>query len=187
MTQDLNAPDAAEPPVEDVEQARRIQQFWELTRTRAGLSLMPSYVVGASWGEQVPPPAWSFGDTTDLADELLGLVLIGEKTGTVTAAVELEAADEPMPKKGDLAILLDGAGEPRALIRTTQVDVVPFDEVSEEFAYTEGEGDRTLASWREDHEAYWRRVLPPFGLDFSLAMDVVCEQFELLYPKAWDL
>ncbi len=186
MTDDLNAPDAAEPPADDVEQARRIQQFWELTRARAGLAWISSSVVGASWSEQVPPPAWAFGDSPALANELLGLVLVGEKTGTSSARAELDAVGEPMPAKGDLSILLDGAGEPKALIRTTRVDVVAFDQVTEEFAASEGEDDRTLASWRAGHEAYWRRVLPPLGLEFDPSMDVVCERFELLYPKARD-
>jgi uncharacterized protein YhfF len=110
-------------------------------------------------------------------------VLRGAKTGTATAVAELEAAGEPVPKKGDLSVVLDGAGEPRALIRTTAVDVVAFDDVTEEFAYTEGEGERTLASWRADHEAYWRRVLPTLGLEFDRSMDVVCERFEVLYPR----
>ncbi|QAY68690.1 ASCH domain-containing protein [Xylanimonas protaetiae] len=184
MTDDLSAPDAAEPPVDDVEQARRIQEFWVASRTKAGLGRLTNVVVAASWGEEVPPPAWSFGDSPELADELLALVLRGQKTGTSSAVVEYEAADEPVPAKGDLSILLDGRGEPRALVRTSRVDVVAFDDVTEEFAASEGEGDRTLASWRADHEAFWRRTLPALGLEFDLAMDVVCERFELLYAAS---
>ena len=77
--------------------------------------------------------------------------------------------------------MLDGAGEPRALLRTTQVEVAPFDQVGEDFASAEGEDDRSLASWRAEHEKYWRRVL---GDDrFSVDLSVVQERFEVVYPR----
>ena len=50
-------------------------------------------------------------------------------------------------------------GHPRALIRTSRVDVVPLRDVTGEFAALEGEDDRTLVSWRREHERYFRRVL----------------------------
>ncbi|WP_425956492.1 ASCH domain-containing protein [Xylanimonas sp. McL0601] len=182
MTPDVNAPDADEPAADDVAQARRIQQFWEQSRTRAGMARVGA-VVGVGWTETMPPPAWSFGDSPQLADELLRLVLARVKTATAGAVWEYEAADEPLPRKGSLSIVLDGAGEPGALIRTTVVEVVRFEAVTEEHAFLEGEGDRSLEEWRESHETYWRRTLPPTGHEFRPDMDIVCERFELLYPK----
>ena len=54
---------------------------------------------------------------------------------------DYESEDEPLPETGGLSILLDGAGHPQALIEVTEVSVVPFDEVDEEHARREGEGD----------------------------------------------
>jgi uncharacterized protein YhfF len=108
------------------------------------------------------------------------LVLASTKTGTASSLWDYED-DEPMPKPGDLSIILDGAGEPGAIIKTTKVEVVPFSEVSAEFAYTEGEGERTLESWRRDHEWFWGEHLPP-GRVLTEEMPVVCENFELVYP-----
>jgi uncharacterized protein YhfF len=171
------------PSVMEEEQARRIQEFWEASRARAGLGRLPAFITGAAWVTEMPPPAWSFGDSPGLADELLALVLAGEKTGTSSAAEIYQCVDEPRPVPGMLSIVLDSAGTPRALLRTTAVEEVPFDQVREDFARTEGEGDRTLASWRADHEAYWRRTLPPLGLEFRREMSVLCETFELLYSR----
>lgn len=57
-----------------------------------------------------------------------------------------------------------------------------LDEVSAEHAYSEGEGDRSLASWREIHERYWRHHSEnPRG--FEPDMPVVCERFRLLYSE----
>ncbi|MEL7974255.1 ASCH domain-containing protein [Isoptericola sp. F-RaC21] len=164
----------------DPEQADHITRFWDVARPSAGRTSHGG-AVGERSENVVPPPAWSFGDSPELADELLALVLDGVKTGTAAAVWEYEAADEPLPRKGDLSIVLDGAGVPRVLIRTTQVETVPFAEVTAEHAAAEGEGDRSLADWREGHERYWRRTLAQIGREFDPTMPVVCERFKVLY------
>jgi len=171
-----------EPQLDDTVQAERITAFWDAARPKAGRTSHGG-AVGERSENVVPPPAWAFGDNPELADELLALVLSGTKTATASLVVEYAEADEPQPRKGDLSILLDGAGEPRALIRTTQVDVVPFSDVTEEFAYLEGENDRTLASWREGHERYWRRTLAGTENEFDPSLEVLCERFKVLYSE----
>ena len=158
-------------------------EFWQLVRPRAKVAPIPEWVGPGVVGTMVPP-AWSFGDSPALADELLGLVLDGRKTATATALVEF--GDEPLPVKGDLSIVLDGGGHPRALIRTTSVHLVRFDEVDQAHAAAEGEDDLTLTSWRTQHERYWRRVLPTIGEQFTPELEVVLERFELRYPTTID-
>jgi uncharacterized protein YhfF len=77
--------------------------------------------------------------------------------------------------------VLDGAGHPRALIETTEVVVVPFDEVDEEHAFLEGEGDRTLAHWRDVHEGFFTEHAARGG--FATDMPVVLERFRVLYAN----
>jgi uncharacterized protein YhfF len=165
--------------------ADEILAFWEVARVRAGVVRFAS-VLGPGVAGSMVPPSWAFGDNPELADQLLALVLDGTKTGTSTALVEFEQGDEALPVPGDLSIVTDGAGRPGALIRTTQVETVPFDRVDAAFAAAEGEDDRSLDSWRTEHERYWRRVLEPLGQEFTPAMPVVTERFELLYPRPSD-
>lgn len=146
-----------------------IDRFWSEASAVAGLA-------------GPPPPAWAFGDSPEMADELLALVLAGTKTATTDALWACEAAGEPVPAVGDLSIVLDGAGVPRCLLRTTEVRIVPFDAVPTDFARDEGEGDRTLGWWRTAHEAYFRRTLPAIGRAFAGDMPVVCERFAVLHP-----
>jgi len=127
--------------------------------------------------------AWSFGDNPKLADELLELVLAGKKTGTATLVIELVKKEEKMPKVGDYNIILDGKGKPAGIIRTTSVVVKPFIEVEEAFAYSEGEDDRTLESWRREHWKYWTRVGQKLKFAMKEDLLVICENFELVYPK----
>ncbi|MFC5337969.1 ASCH domain-containing protein [Leucobacter denitrificans] len=128
------------------------------------------------------PEAWAFGATPDHADGLLALVLDGIKTGTASPLWDYEHSKEPVPTVGEYSIILDGRGAPRALLETTAISIVPFDEVTEEHAHAEGEGERTLAAWREIHEHYWRNYSEnPRG--YVSDMPVVCERFRLLYAE----
>ena len=157
----------------------RVAAFWEVARLHAKISGVPAYF-GPTPRESVPPPAWSFGDGAALADELLDLVLAGTKTATASALWDYEAEDEPLPEAGALSIILDGSGRPRALIETTEVEVVAFDEVDDEHARLEGEGDLSLAHWREVHERFFTRTAS-HGHGFVPDLPVVCERFRVLF------
>ncbi|WP_147803931.1 ASCH domain-containing protein [Alkalicoccus halolimnae] len=124
--------------------------------------------------------AWAFGDSKEMADELAELVKSGTKTATASN-YSLYGDDEPLPYSGMHNIVLDGEGTAAAVIVTTTVDIVPFDEVTEEHAWLEGEGERTLAQWRRDHEAFFKREFAESREDFHEKMPVVCERFKLVY------
>lgn len=162
--------------------AQELVAFWETARAHAKIGRLP-VVTGVGVTAAMTPPAWAFGDHPGLADELLALVLAGVKTGTATAVAELERTGEAEPVVGELSIVLDGAGNPRALIRTTQVRRCRMADVDEAFAASEGEDDRTLASWRREHERYWRRTLAGTEAVVDDELEVLLETFELVYPR----
>ena len=124
--------------------------------------------------------AWAFGATPEHADGLLRLVLDGVKTGTASSLCDYEADGDPLPEVGELSIILDGSGAPRAVLETTEVVTVPFDQVTAEHARSEGEGDRTLAAWRQIHERFWTEHSDG---GFAPDMPVVCERFRLIHPR----
>jgi uncharacterized protein YhfF len=126
-----------------------------------------------------PYTAWGFGSGTDeLATKLGLLVRDGPKRGTASRLESYEEDDEPLPKPGDLSVILDEHGQPLCVIRTTGVELRPFGEVDEEFAWVEGEGDRSLAHWREAHIDFFASEGNPVDDDTEL----VLERFELLWP-----
>lgn len=86
--------------------------------------------------------AWAFGDKPD---ELAELVLQGIKTATSSLYALYAIEQEPLPEEGDYSVILNSHGDARCIIKTTRVYVVPFNKVSENHAYREGEGDRSLA------------------------------------------
>jgi uncharacterized protein YhfF len=115
--------------------------------------------------------SFSFGDSPALADQLLALVLEGKKRATCWAVSEgLKGAEI-----GKAMVVLDGAGRPRAVLRTVALSQCRYDEVDAAFAFDEGEGDRSLAYWRAAHRQYFTRLKL-----FEPDMILWCERFELV-------
>ena len=125
--------------------------------------------------------AFAFGDSPALADELAALVVTGDKRATASLPIQFESEGQPLPVAGDVSIVTRSDGTPVAIIETTDVRIVPFGTVDAEFAYAEGEDDRSLAAWRAAHIAFLGRVLARLGGRLDETSLVVCERFRLLY------
>lgn len=115
--------------------------------------------------------AFPFGDGPELADELLDLILEGKKTATCWSAAEGTKGTEV----GKSWVVLDGAGRPRAVLRTVELTQKRFNDMDAQFAFEEGEGDRSLAYWQGAHREYFTR-----NGGFQSDMLLYCERFELL-------
>ena len=150
---------------------------------REMLSAYRAALPAGSPRRSAPWIAEGFGDGPELADRLGALVLAGVKTATCSALWEWEAAGDPLPRVGLLTVVLDGGGRPLGITETTEVRVLPYNRVDEAFAREEGEGDRTLAYWRQAHWNYFQRTLPRIGRSPAEDMPLVCERFRLVHPQ----
>ncbi|KZE94800.1 hypothetical protein AVP42_00727 [Agromyces sp. NDB4Y10] len=128
-----------------------------------------------------PPSVEVFGDHPELTDELLGLVLDGTKRATAALVAEFAAEGQPLPRIGGHWIACDSTGRPRVILRSTELRLAAFDEVDDRFAYDEGEDDRSLASWRENHRRYWQRVTATLGFEWTEQHEIVLERFEVAW------
>jgi uncharacterized protein YhfF len=124
---------------------------------------------------------WYFGDSRDLADQLCALVLQGTKTATACLVWEAERDPENAPILDGYSVVTDFDGNPKCIIRTTEIRVLPFNEVDEEFAADEGEGDQSLEFWRQAHWDYFTRKCKEMGKEASTTMAVICERFKVAY------
>jgi uncharacterized protein YhfF len=143
-----------------------VAAFWDRCRQASAVALPDTL-----------PPAWCFGDTVELADELIDLVVHGPKRATAGALADFEAENETLPSVGDLHIATDGAMRPRALLEVTDVRIGALSSVDEGFAFDEGEGDRTLESWLDAHTWFFTRSYARLGLEFHPDIPVVFERF----------
>lgn len=94
----------------------------------------------------------------------------------------LESRGLPLPAVGDLDIVTNWNGSAQCIIRTTEVAIVRFCDVTADHARAEGEGDGTLASWRATHGAYYQRELAGTKYTPAEDMPVVCQSFVVIYP-----
>lgn len=124
--------------------------------------------------------AWAFGVDQDF---LADLVRRGIKTSTTSAYSLYELDNEPLPQTEDLSIVLNSKEQPICVIQTTEIYATKFKNVTETHAYNEGEGDRSLAYWREAHLAFFNEEFKEHNLTFSEEEIVLCEEFECLYVK----
>ena len=122
--------------------------------------------------------AWFFGEAPD---KLADLVLQGIKTATCSAYDLYQINNEPLPQAGDYSVILNSSEEAVCIIKTIKVYVTEFKNVSEEHAFKEGEGDRSLEYWRKVHESFLTNELATVHKGFDENTKVVCEEFEVVY------
>lgn len=148
----------------------RIESFWREFCAETGIA------------PDTPYQDWHFGDSPQLAHELVELVIHGPKRATAGLLWFNEIHPQAAPVPDGYSVVTEFDGAPRAVIRTTWLDTRPFSDVDRLFAWDEGEGDRTLADWKDGHWKFFWRECAALGRAPSEDMPVVLERFELLWP-----
>ena len=131
-----------------------------------------------NWGVKQDLRPAEFGPPGPLRDRLVSLILSGQKTATSSLVSDYELEGEPLPRPGDLELLLDSSGRGVAVLETLAVRGVPLGEIPWSHVVAEGEGHVTLADWRRDHEKFWAANSPAGQLDDSTA--VVMQEFRVV-------
>ncbi len=133
--------------------------------------------------EDKNPLDYPLGDITIFGgdpENLAQLVNDGTKTAA-TSSYDLYEPTEYMPKVGDYNIILDGNEKPLCITKTLVTEVIPFNQVSAEHAYHEGEGSRTLDYWRDVHQDFFTQEYREMGKTFTPDIPCLCEVFKKVY------
>ena len=120
--------------------------------------------------------------TEKWAEELLRLVLLGQKKATASSLYAFEKENLRLPEVGDFSIVTNWAGEPKCVIQTSKVRILPFREMTYDICKLEGEDD-TLASWQRGHQRFFTEEGKELGYEFTEDMPVVFEEFEVVYQE----
>ncbi|HXG72879.1 MAG TPA: ASCH domain-containing protein [Gemmatimonadaceae bacterium] len=147
-------------------------------------SLWADYLAWSGQPSSAPlPAAWHFCDNERDADACARLVLAGRKRATAPSLWFFELNGLLRPSMGNLDIVTNWKGIAQCIIRTTAVHIVRFQDVSDELARLEGEGDGLLESWRAIHWAYYQRELDGTKYAPTEDMPIVCQYFEVAFPQ----
>jgi len=149
--------------------AQVVQLFWNAFINATNRDVNSKYV-----------DCFHFDNTEEWANRLLGLVLVGQKRATASSVYFYECRKMPLPKIGDLNIITDWKGNPRCVIETTNVTVLPFKDMTFEICKREGE-DENLESWQKGHIHFFTEDGQTEGYQFTWDMPIVFEDFEVIY------
>jgi uncharacterized protein YhfF len=125
---------------------------------------------------------YHFDLTEEWATKLLDLVMSGQKRATASSLLFFEAKGIRTPQVGDYNIVTDWSGNPRCVIKTTAVTIIPFNEMTYDICKREGEDD-TLESWQRGHRHFFTEYGKIVGYEFSETMPVVFEDFQVVFRK----
>jgi uncharacterized protein YhfF len=128
--------------------------------------------------------ASALGDTRLLADERAELVLAGIKRAHATLHRDFQKDLDPLPQIGDHLVVLDGDGQPRGIVRCTQVELRHFNEIDDAFAFDAGEGDLSLRWWLTAHRQDFAERAEREGFEVDERIELVLEWFELVWPPS---
>lgn len=123
---------------------------------------------------------WHFCNNESDANNLAELVRKGIKCATASLYDVYQVENEPIPVIDCHSVIINYDGLPQSIIRTTKVNIIPFEDVSTEFARMEGEGDKSLNYWRRVHIEFFSEESELYDVSFTPKSLVICEQFEVV-------
>ncbi|MBU2897729.1 ASCH domain-containing protein [Vibrio hepatarius] len=116
------------------------------------------------------------------ANQCAKLINQGTKRASCSLKEAYDIENEPLPKVGRLTIVLNWRQEPVCIIKLTDVSICPFNQVTEEFARLEGEGDLSYQWWHDAHIQFFTNYAKEVGATFNPDSELVLERFEKVYP-----
>jgi len=118
-----------------------------------------------------------FGTPGKSKDAILNFLFNGNKRATAGLLEHDYLAEGEEPETvGEVLVVLGNELEPLGKIQITRIEIVRFDEVGDEFALAEAEGDLTGDDFRESHRAFWESC----GYEVLPETQVVCAYFDLV-------
>jgi len=148
-----------------------IDSFWQGFLAHANLPATTTYY-----------DSFHFCNSKELANELLKLVLSGQKTATTSILIAYEIEGEPMPQVGNYSIVTDWDGTPHCVIQTTAITIMPFNEMTYVICKREGE-DECLETWVESHRRAFEYEGQELGFQFTKDMPILFEDFKVVYKR----
>ena len=144
-----------------------VETFWQNFLEKTGRSAQTTYL-----------ECFHFDLNERSANELLALVLSGQKRATASSLYAFLPGEAPKP--GNLSIVTDWDGNPHCVIETKTVRVIPFCEMTFEICSREGE-DECLETWQAGHRRFFTQDGEEMGYEFTEDMPVIFEDFEVVY------
>lgn len=150
-------------------QATTVDEFW--TRCLSSLSAPPA---DAYYRVR------SIGSSPEGKEIITQLILAELKTGTFSSPWMYEGDPAITPVVGGYSVLVDSTDTPRAVLKTTALKTIPFDQITEKETAIDGPAVRPLDVWRSVHVKFFTNELAARSKSFSDDMPVTVEKFAIV-------
>lgn len=117
------------------------------------------------------------------ANSCAELIRRGLKVATCSLKYWYQFQGEPWPRQGHLQVVTDWYGNPSSIIEVTAVSECRYCDIDEEFARAEGEGDLSLAWWRQVHWQFFAAECSQLGIAMVPEIMLVTERFRVVYQE----
>ena len=118
-------------------------------------------------------PKWKFCFDNE---KLISLVLSGDKRATTSLYNEYIKNKEPLPKIGEKSIIQHDNNNDACLIEIEKVIITEFKNTTDDLAFIEGEGDKSLEYYRNEHYKIFKKI----DSNFNDESKVVFEMFKVI-------
>ena len=108
---------------------------------------------------------WKFGIDNN---ELISLVLSGKKTATSS----LYKSDMKLPVIGEESIICYDDGTEACIVKTLDYKIIKFNEMTEDYAKLEGEGDLSLNYWKNVHYDFFKSIDSTFNDENKIVFEI---------------
>ncbi len=108
---------------------------------------------------------WKFGQDND---KLIELVLSGKKRATSSLLLE----GDKLPSIGEESIICYDNDIPACTIKLVDYKVMKYNEMTEDLAKLEGEGDLSLNYWKKVHYDFFKSVYPQFKENDKILFEI---------------
>lgn len=122
----------------------------------------------------------SIGGSPQATETITKLILDELKTGTFTSPWMYDGDRTITPVVGGYSVLTDSTDTPRAVLKTTGLMTLPFNQITENETALDGPAVRPLDVWRPIHVTFFTNELTTRGKSFVEDMPVTVEKFEVV-------
>ncbi len=148
------------------------QAFWEQYLTETGQQREDASYAGEL----------QFENTGAVGQTQLLLLLSGKKTALFSPFDFYVINRLPLPLTGAFYLVVDSTREPECIIELTDVQVLPFGEVTWEMAQLEGE-DADFDAWKDKQREYLEEEAALSGFDVNAETKLLFEKFRVVYRR----
>ena len=114
------------------------------------------------WGNM---EKWKFGIDNN---ELISLVLSGKKRATSSLFI----SDANLPVIGEESIICYDDDTFACMVKTVDYKIMKFNEMTEEYAKLEGEGDLSLCYWKKVHYDFFKSIDSSFNEERKIVFEI---------------